>query len=108
VRFKALPAYSDRTIVSKPAPPSIRLASCAGDANVPGAHVVEELLLRRWRARAQKLLHRPRAVDREAQRSIRAHLFQQPVEVAILQLLDFRLVIGKTRYRDGCAAPRKW
>src|ERR1035438_131658 len=49
----------------------------------------------RAQARAQKLLHRPHAVDREAQRRIRAHLFQQPIEVAVLQFLDFRLVIGK-------------
>src|ERR1039458_8134030 len=41
------------------------------------------------------VLHRPHAVDREAQRRIRAHLFQQPIEVAVLQFLDFRLVIGK-------------
>ena len=66
-----------------------------GDGDAPGAYPIEEFLLRGRGARAQKLLHRPHAVDREAQRRIRTHLLQQPVEVAVLQLLDFRLVVGK-------------
>ena len=66
-----------------------------GNRDPAGAYAIEEFLLRGRRSRAQKLLHRPHAVDREAQRRIRTHLFQQPVEVAVLQFFDLRLIVGK-------------
>ena len=65
------------------------------DRDAARAHGVQKLLLRRRRARAQELLRQPCAIERETHVRVAAHLFQQAIQVAVLQFLDLRLVVGE-------------
>ena len=71
------------------------------DRDTARAHRPQELLLRRRRARAQVLFHQPDAIQRETHVRIVAHLFQQAIQVAVLQFLDLRLVVGETDIEVG-------
>lgn len=71
------------------------------DRNTARSHRLQELLLRRRRARAQVLLHQPDAIEGETHVRVVAHLFQQAIQVAVLQFLDLRLVVGETDIEVG-------
>ena len=71
------------------------------DRNAARAHSFQELLLRRGRARAQVLLRQPGAIERKTHVGVAPHLFQQAIEVAVLQFLDLRLVVREADIEVG-------